>query len=466
MRACQWTLAPEMDREESDLLARLVGQSHLSGAHLEIGTGAGGTLCRMLGALPEGERPKFVVVDPMGYFPDQLRTIRRNLELRGLQGEVVDIRPVRSATAFAAARRAGESFDFILIDGRHTFLDVTRDLRWVSLLNVRGIVCLHDVAERFPAVSGTLERFLQRRQGDYELIASAGSLVALRKLRHAEYADPIGWARAALADVLSASGRTCRRAVRKLKKRFFRRSDEYLERYVRHEMRRLERGTPHQTLGPLAFDTGERDFEALINLGLQPYHRVADFGCGSLRLGRHLLNFLHPGHYWGLDITHEFFRRAIQDLQRAGQLDPSSIRCSIITGESLDQVKTWRPHLVLVAGVLQCVPPSMLGGVLLQIAGVCSEQTQILATLLEAQESLQLGSFSFRHGLEDLQRAANSAGLQIRVLRYGTEPELISGRLQDVTRERRATLLLLTLSHPGALQGVFPKDRLATLGHT
>jgi SAM-dependent methyltransferase len=42
-------------------------------------------------------------------------------------------------------------------------------------------------------------------------------------------------------------------------------------------------------------------FALLFQLGLREEHRVLDFGCGSLRLGRLLIPFLNRGGYYGVD---------------------------------------------------------------------------------------------------------------------------------------------------------------------
>lgn len=46
---------------------------------------------------------------------------------------------------------------------------------------------------------------------------------------------------------------------------------------------------------------GNMQFRLLCSLGLRESHRVLDFGCGSLRVGRLLIPYLAIGNYYGLD---------------------------------------------------------------------------------------------------------------------------------------------------------------------
>ena len=46
---------------------------------------------------------------------------------------------------------------------------------------------------------------------------------------------------------------------------------------------------------------GARQFTLLFNLGARETAKILDFGCGSLRLGRLLINWLNKGNYYGLD---------------------------------------------------------------------------------------------------------------------------------------------------------------------
>lgn len=53
-------------------------------------------------------------------------------------------------------------------------------------------------------------------------------------------------------------------------------------------------------------------FIALIKNGLREHHFVLDVGCGSLRVGRLLINYLLPERYFGIEPNKEVIRAAIK----------------------------------------------------------------------------------------------------------------------------------------------------------
>lgn len=169
-----------MTDAELAMLEQILRREAFPGAHLEVGTAAGGTLCRMLACLPRERR--FVVVDRMQYYDGQLASFERNLERHGIDRARVDLRVASSARAFREAAARGERFDFALIDAGHTLADVTRDLRFARLVRDGGIVCLHDCDDRLShrGVRVAVRRF-ERRRPEYERIAQVDTLVALRK---------------------------------------------------------------------------------------------------------------------------------------------------------------------------------------------------------------------------------------------------------------------------------------------
>lgn len=53
---------------------------------------------------------------------------------------------------------------------------------------------------------------------------------------------------------------------------------------------------------------GKLQFDFLRATGLSEWSRLLDLGCGCLRAGVHLVRFLQPGYYFGLDISQELLR--------------------------------------------------------------------------------------------------------------------------------------------------------------
>jgi predicted O-methyltransferase YrrM len=181
MRASATTLEPEISPNELARLVALLRAERLTGAHLEIGTAAGGTLRELMRAYPDETRPRFIVVDPMTYFPGQLAKVRRNLAVAGLDPDRVDFRVAKSRPALADAKRAGETFSFIFVDGAHKIRYVTEDLGWTALLEPGGIVCFHDYGPAERGVMLAVDRFLARRS-NYAVVDRVERLLVVRKL--------------------------------------------------------------------------------------------------------------------------------------------------------------------------------------------------------------------------------------------------------------------------------------------
>jgi len=177
-RHCATELTSEMTGRERDALCAIIRDRALSGKHLEIGTAAGGTLREMMRAAVH--RPPFVVIDPMTYFPNQRETVERNLTSAGIPIAQVEIRVSRSWDALHRARAAGEKYDFVLIDGTHKFRYVIQDLHWSGLVNVGGIIALHDYTPQIRAVQAAADHFLSRNR-NYRRLQLDDSLLLVEK---------------------------------------------------------------------------------------------------------------------------------------------------------------------------------------------------------------------------------------------------------------------------------------------
>lgn len=175
------TLESEIAPDEMATLQEVLRSSSLQGAHLEIGTAAGGTLCAMMKCYEDANRPQFVVVDPMDYFDRQLEIVKQNLGNHGLPEAGVSFRVDYSNIALEKSLQAGEKFDFMFIDGNHKIRFVTQDLAWTRMLQPGGLVCFHDYGPGSPGVVLPVKRFL-RKHPNYKVFRHTRNLLILQKV--------------------------------------------------------------------------------------------------------------------------------------------------------------------------------------------------------------------------------------------------------------------------------------------
>jgi cyclopropane fatty-acyl-phospholipid synthase-like methyltransferase len=87
----------------------------------------------------------------------------------------------------------------------------------------------------------------------------------------------------------------------------------------------------HSLVGPGDLWDVKRRFqiEFLQGAGLKPHHRLLDFGCGTLRGGLPLIEYLDQGNYVGLDVRTETLKEACNELEESGldQKTPILIHC-------------------------------------------------------------------------------------------------------------------------------------------
>lgn len=66
---------------------------------------------------------------------------------------------------------------------------------------------------------------------------------------------------------------------------------------------------------------GRRQFDYLKVHGLEPQHRILEIGCGNLRAGWRLIDYLDAGNYYGIDIAKEVIFAAQATLIEHGLVD-------------------------------------------------------------------------------------------------------------------------------------------------
>ena len=81
-------------------------------------------------------------------------------------------------------------------------------------------------------------------------------------------------------------------------------------------------GVHRGKVGPDWVGTGKLQREFLVAQGLVPTSKLLDVGCGALRAGILLAQYLQPGGYYGIDVNESLIRAAlVQELPQAGLAD-------------------------------------------------------------------------------------------------------------------------------------------------
>lgn len=81
----------------------------------------------------------------------------------------------------------------------------------------------------------------------------------------------------------------------------------------------VKEGRHRECVGGLWDELGKLPFEFMLSRGLSRENKVIDIGCGCLRVGVHLVNYLLPGNYFGNDISKDLLEVGYRvELQNAG----------------------------------------------------------------------------------------------------------------------------------------------------
>lgn len=73
---------------------------------------------------------------------------------------------------------------------------------------------------------------------------------------------------------------------------------------------------------PFNYDiNGGLQFQFMLDLGLREYHRFIEVGCGSLRLGRLLMMYLLPEHYYGVEPNQKILNEGLKHNLGSNQED-------------------------------------------------------------------------------------------------------------------------------------------------
>lgn len=144
--------------------------------------------------------------------------------------------------------------------------------------------------------------------------------------------------------------------------------------------------------------------DILLTHDLKPEHVVVDYGCGSFRLGRALIEYLAPGHYWGLDVIDEFLDSGMA-LLPAELKQEKRPNARVISAESLVETAAAKPDFIISWHVCSKVPPSRLNDYFGKIVSLMGPTSLALVHFPESARRLRQSRFSWAENREAISRA-------------------------------------------------------------
>lgn len=181
----------------------------------------------------------------------------------------------------------------------------------------------------------------------------------------------------------------------------------------------LRRGATHKTLGnkiflsgsilskaemidPKAFQRrGRRLFDLIVKSGLSPHHRCIDYGCGSLRIGQHLISFLDSDRYLGLDVVSDFYDAGLPLLPPEALLLKRP-RFHPINENTIDSVSREMPDFIVSISVLKHVPPKEANLYFSNVAKLMGRNGVALITFNEGERTGRTGAKIWDYSRSDV----------------------------------------------------------------
>lgn len=186
---------------------------------------------------------------------------------------------------------------------------------------------------------------------------------------------------------------------------------DYLKAYAQDTDRRVEAdpstasGMPEEQIVPYvtAYTTA---------LGLNQESRLLDFGCGTLRTGKHFIRKLPTSSYHGVDISPLAISHSLEIVENDESL--SSKKPTLCVIDPLQPLELpFKPNFILCHSVFTHLDPSSASGVFRQIAWVMEPGCTLAMTAFIDSKSKRKTYKSFWYTIGDLQSLAWASGIRL-----------------------------------------------------
>lgn len=199
--------------------------------------------------------------------------------------------------------------------------------------------------------------------------------------------------------------------------------------YAETSAKKRREGLPHANLGA-NLKTGEFGrsgvpfFDWIVELGLKPEHTLADYGCGTLRVGVHAIKYLDPGRYWGLEVSGEFLEEG-RKLVGSALLEEKKPHLHTISPGSVAEAASAAPHMVISTKVFNHVHPDELAEYFHNILTIAGPSGRAMVTGKWSEgKTIQHKSRSWTHSLKTMKRLVSDEGGSLSIVEQENKEKL------------------------------------------
>jgi SAM-dependent methyltransferase len=118
-------------------------------------------------------------------------------------------------------------------------------------------------------------------------------------------------------------------------------------------------------------------FKSLLDYGLKEHDICVDYGCGTMRVGLHVVKYLGRARYWGFDISPRLLEEA-RALIGENVVSEKAPHLHIISGASVAEAAAAKPDMLFSHRVLPHVHPEDLSEYLQNIMAIISVRGQAI----------------------------------------------------------------------------------------
>jgi len=168
------------------------------------------------------------------------------------------------------------------------------------------------------------------------------------------------------------------------------------------------------------------------HLGLEPHHRLLDFGCGTLRTGKHLIEYLDEGRYVGVDISRGAVRYAMDLVSMDEGLNRKRPRVQRVRPFEVLELP-WTPDFILCHSVFTHLTPPAAEKTFRQLRRVMGESTTLAFTAFCEKAYSHAKYKDIQYPVSSIVEMAHAAGLDVTVLEgdWGLRQTVFFGRVLE-----------------------------------